>query len=599
VTRSPLQELIALLSQIKNELSSARSDLAESRKQHQSEIAAVRAEIAELRTDLDAQIACLRQPGDLRAAQTLIALRLKSGRDLPDDVHEKALRLQLQLRPYDMRLTYSLVSLLHRLDRPPMPDVPPEPAVSPRIDDGSVDALVEAANACGRVDDLFGVYAHLWQACMRFPGSVRGWAEYSRCFAERYEWKNCRIATALAVAAPGIPDVASANALLAGLCGLAEHNRMGDLDWEPWFDRLPEAQRLGSRGARLLVARGRGFLPSFVKLAQRAGESSEDWLTAAKVAFAQERVPEAYDCLRRALDLDAAGTLQAVVRDWSHQASVVIDNTEKTDELAAWLANWHAENPSMNLVPDYPAPDGHLHGQRLRNGALERGLPSAVFVPLNKSASTTVLNILGSGFRLPTVLYSLVNLRVVVPWLADFLRGGALYGTHLLPSSRNIDLLAAGGVERVIVHVRDPRQVVISLMEHARLYPREVLPSARERLGVHSANRVETAIREFLPGVVAWIKGWVDAREKLAVEFTSFEEFVHSPNEFVDRLVALYGGDTRYFDRQAALAESPMAEYHRRRGKTDEWRQCFNAGQIEHVNAQIPDNLWKLFGWSA
>jgi hypothetical protein len=210
-----------------------------------------------------------------------------------------------------------------------------------------------------------------------------------------------------------------------------------------------------------------------------------------------------------------------------------------------------------------------------------------------------VLNILGSGFRLPTVLYSLVNLRVVVPWLADFLRGGALYGTHLLPSSRNIDLFAAGGVERVIVHVRDPRQVVISLMEHARLYPSEVLPSARERLGVHSANRVETAIREFLPGVVAWIKGWVDAREKLTVEFTSFEEFVRGPNEFVDRLVALYGGDTRYFDRQAALTESPMAEYHRRRGKTDEWRQCFNAGQIEHVNAQIPDDLWKLFGWAA
>ena len=43
------------------------------------------------------------------------------------------------------------------------------------------------------------------------------------------------------------------------------------------------------------------------------------------------------------------------------------------------------------------------------------------------------------------MLYSLVTIRVVAPWLEDYLRGGASYVTHLRPTERNIDMLAAGG----------------------------------------------------------------------------------------------------------------------------------------------------------
>src|SRR5262249_6147719 len=77
-----------------------------------------------------------------------------------------------------------------------------------------------------------------------------------------------------------------------------------------------------------------------------------------------------------------------------------------------------------------------------------------------------------------------------------------------------------------------------------------------------------------------------------------FKEFVEDRGKFIDRLVALYGGDTRYFNRDAALRESPGTDFHRRRGEIDEWRRRLDVGQIERINAQIPDRFWSIFGWS-
>ena len=95
------------------------------------------------------------------------------------------LRLQLQLRPHDPQLTYSLVAWLARLHRPPVPNAPADATAPAPTVNGSVDALVTAADESARADDLIGVYANLWQACVRFPRTARGWAEYARCFGTR------------------------------------------------------------------------------------------------------------------------------------------------------------------------------------------------------------------------------------------------------------------------------------------------------------------------------------------------------------------------------------------------------------------------------
>jgi hypothetical protein len=195
-------------------------------------------------------------------------------------------------------------------------------------------------------------------------------------------------------------------------------------------------------------------------------------------------------------------------------------------------------------------------------------------------------------------VHSVTSLRVIAPWLADFLRGGSSYTTHLWPSPENVDRLVAGGVEHLIVHVRDPRQVLVSAIEHVHRYPREMLPSLRDIVRRDPRAAIDGAIEEIFPRALAWVVGWAQARSRLDISFTTFEEFARDPLRFVDRLVALYGGDSRWFDRSVALHEPASADFHRRRGEPDEWRRLLDAEQTKRVNAMVPDELWSLFGWS-
>jgi hypothetical protein len=213
-----------------------------------------------------------------------------------------------------------------------------------------------------------------------------------------------------------------------------------------------------------------------------------------------------------------------------------------------------------------------------------------------KSASTSVGHIFFSGFRLPTIQYSLINVRVISPWLEDYLRGGACSVTHLQPSPRNIELLVASGARSVIVHVRDLRQWVISATEHARLYAGLTLPSERERRRAGFATMLDFVI-EGLPDMIGWIEGWVKAREKLTVHFTTFEEFISNRDQFLDRMLLYYGGDVQFFDRENVSHEHPGVDYHRRLGSITEWKTVLTRGQIETINRLIPNEFWKLFGW--
>ena len=93
------------------------------------------------------------------------------------------------------------------------------------------------------------------------------------------------------------------------------------------------------------------------------------------------------------------------------------------------------------------------------------------------------------------------------------------------------------------------------------------------------------------------MKGWVDARTHLDINFTTFEEFVSNQDRFIERVVSIYGGSTAYFDKAAAITEHGGIDYHRRKGSIDEWRTRLSPGQVDAINALIPDEFWDLFGW--
>lgn len=324
--------------------------------------------------------------------------------------------------------------------------------------------------------------------------------------------------------------------------------------------------------------------------------TADDWIAAANVAFEREDWTHAYHWWRRVFETDLPRTLRTAVTNYSARLSLLLQETRRDDELADWLSGESSKHDQANLIPPLLTPESARHAAELRGRAIERGLPSVFFIPQSKSASVTISSLFSHGFGLATAVYSVVNRRVVAPWLADYQRGGACYTTHLIPSARNVELLAdVVSKSTMIVNVRDPRQWAVSVAGHIEKYPQESPPSVR---AMDSRDAVISwVINDGCPEIIDWIDGWVAASSTLPIHFTSFEEFIRDREAFVQRILSLYGGDRRCFDRDAALNEQSGIDYHRRVGAIDEWRSVLSREQMEVINRMIPQRLWDRFGW--
>ena len=550
--------------------------------------------------ELGAHVNFLHNPESTRGAQQLAGFLLSRNRPLPDDFQERALRLQLRQAPYDLNLTYSLVALLHRTGMPPLPDPKFVTHDALPSDMPDIETLIQSGHdQTARTGDVFRLYAALWQACVRFPGSPRGWAEFARSFADRGEWEHCLIAARHVLAADMTPDVATGTAMLRALSTLGEEGRLADLPWQNWVLALPSDLHAHPDLANLLLAaretdRAAALVPKFTA---QWPEKVETWIVAASIAHEQENIAAAYELLLRAFELDFPRALHSVVRTFTGRLDIV-RQLGKLDEFIERMTKLARKHKDAHIIPAHPSPESFQDAHSRRRRALERGLPPALMVTMGKSASVSIGNILSSGFDLPTVLYSIMSFGAIEPWLKDFLDGGSYYANHLSPSARNVEMLAAAAAPSVIVNVRDPRQQMISMVEHVRRYSSMTLPSLRAKVSGGPDNGVAFALEEFFPMTLSWIDGWVKARAQLTIHFTTFEEFVRDRDQFVDRLVSIYGGDTRFFNRQAALQEHTGIDYHRRLGSVDEWRSILSPQQTERVNSQIPNEYWNLFGWT-
>ncbi len=535
---------------------------------------------------------------DLAEARRRIAQLLQDNQPLPDDLHDASLRLELATTPFDLTLTSARIALLDRLRRPPVP----EPSYAEADSDSepappAIEQLLEEAAQRAKAGDIYGDYACLWQIVVRYPQSARGWAEYARRFAQRRDWTNCRLALSKALAWPKRPDVATALAMLAALRALAISQQLARVEWRAWTKRLPDELDTHPLVADLMLwtgtpKRATALLPSLVRNQQ---PDAERCISAANIVYEQDNWAEAYRYWREAFEIDLPRALRSAIVDHSARLNQILNETDRADELADWLTAQSKDHEGVNLIPPLWSPESEQTARALRERAMERGLPSVLLVSHAKAASASVANLFGSGFDLAPAIYSLIACRVVAPWLADYLRGGACYVTHLIPSERNIALLAAGGAPNVIVHVRDLRQLVVSAAGHIQKYAADTPPSLRFAGGLQDI--AGAIIEQQCAEAITWMDGWVKARSKLNIAFTTFEEFVSDRDAFVDRILSLYSGDRRYFDRERALREQAGIDYHRRSGRTDEWREILTPDQVERINRRIPDQFWQLFGW--
>ncbi len=245
--------------------------------------------------------------------------------------------------------------------------------------------------------------------------------------------------------------------------------------------------------------------------------------------------------------------------------------------------------------------------RRQREAARRRGLPPMVINTLPKSASESIWNKLARGLGMAQAHLSIglfPDCCLIPARVRTMAEGGIITKEHIPATAHNVGLLAGAGIDRLVFHVRDPRQATLSWAHFVRddisktlLGPvwRKICPPAEVLRGDLAAT-IDWSIEHYLPLQIGFIEGWRvvkdDPAQRFDVLFLTFELFRTAPGRYFDEVLTFYGLGHEDF---AAQAEAETV--HLRKGAIDEWRGVFDERQRRRAWELIPGELAAAFGW--
>lgn len=173
--------------------------------------------------------------------------------------------------------------------------------------------------------------------------------------------------------------------------------------------------------------------------------------------------------------------------------------------------------------------------------------------------------------------------------------------SHLDPSPRNLVLLKKY-LPKFVLHLRDPRQVVISWYHHVEkhqknhyyLWSDDIQPPD-EYFTWNDAEKLNWQIENFLPVLVKWIEDWTAVIDsgKFQILVTTFEEMIEEQSAFMQKILCFFG----YEIDKPEFAPFEPGKLHHRKGRKDEWKEVFSPAQKQRISQLIPPELLARFEW--
>ena len=244
-----------------------------------------------------------------------------------------------------------------------------------------------------------------------------------------------------------------------------------------------------------------------------------------------------------------------------------------------------------------------------RRAGIERGLPALLINTLPKSASESIWNRLAAGLGLAQTHLSIglfPDCCLVPARLASAAEGGLIAKEHIPATAHNVAQLRAHGLDRMVFHVRDPRQAALSWAHFVRddvamrlMGPiwRRTVPPATVLAG-DLPSLLDWCIDRYLPAEIAFMEGWrrvaADPDSGIEVLFMTFERFRADPDGYMAAVLDFHGIDPALF---AADAEAEVV--HLRKGETEEWRGILSRDQQRRAWDRLPPALAEAYGWHA
>jgi hypothetical protein len=233
----------------------------------------------------------------------------------------------------------------------------------------------------------------------------------------------------------------------------------------------------------------------------------------------------------------------------------------------------------------------------------QRRFPGFIILStMPKSGSEYVWSALTTGLNLKPARISSADVLGVIDKerLEQVSQGGFISHGHMHCTPENSVLLSTYA-DRVVVHVRDPRQALISWVHYQDHQDITSLPSGK-RWGKTTEWRLKAQMDHFIDRFYAdqlkFLRSWMDAERDDAftprILFARQEDLREDPDGYFRRILDFFEIEPELF----RFPEPPKkGERHYRRGDTDEWRTVLQPVDIARMQEMLPDDMLDKFGW--
>lgn len=173
------------------------------------------------------------------------------------------------------------------------------------------------------------------------------------------------------------------------------------------------------------------------------------------------------------------------------------------------------------------------------------------------------------------------------------------------PTKVNTDLLSTH-LGKMILHVRDPRDALVSMIEYTERQKNHpfilglVTPlPPPEYFGWSYEKKVDWHIDRFYTNSLNWLEQWatfIQANPQLQVLVTSFEDMATRPLEFFREILSFYGTDPSLFNEKHVFPFT-RDQFNADPSDIGIWRVKLTPAQQNRVKDLLKPELTKFYQW--
>lgn len=189
------------------------------------------------------------------------------------------------------------------------------------------------------------------------------------------------------------------------------------------------------------------------------------------------------------------------------------------------------------------------------------------------------------------------NICIHEPSIRYMAQNGAQFTVGHIPATEvNLADMKLFGLERIAVHVRDPRQAILSWTHwiDRSFKERELLPHETPSLPDYFESPFETRLSwqivNQLPHLSSFLESWIQVAQSesppVKVKLTRFTQMKHDPRTFFDELLCFFKVQNYTIPESVKLGHSKAEHF--RKGLENEWKSVFSEAQ--------KDQAWSMLG---